>query len=54
MIAVELELSVGTASAAFCTITLFTPRHAIKRSFETQSPAPLHGVLRGDACELRR
>lgn len=50
MTVVELGASVGTAFAAFCTITLFTPRHAIKRSFETQNPVALHSVLRSNAC----
>jgi hypothetical protein len=32
MIIIEEVLSIGTAFAAFYTITLFLPRHAIKRS----------------------
>jgi hypothetical protein len=50
MIIVEEVLFVGTAFAAFYTITLFLPRHASKRTFYAQIFAALHRFLRSDAC----
>jgi hypothetical protein len=50
MIVAELGALCWHGICGIRTITLFAPRHAIKRSFEKQSLAALYGVLRGNAC----